>query len=334
MKKMKTFKNLMKEMEKMKNKNVMVSPSLSTLADNLIMEQMENLKNVVIHLLEKVDEKIFDNTLMKLGFNSIEIANSEISEKYYYLKLVYEFERGEKITNSSIKLDAENSCIYIDDTSTYRVDIFGEIEKLLLENKIIDREEIYTKSGSLMANHKIHDIDVSDIIKEIEFGSRVESGYYRGVNGFTNGAKEILTKHFVKFLMDKYKEELALSENNSKNKTEKEEVKEQNKELNIEKLNPIIKQCENKIDEIKEIIKDFDYSDKKTYEEATSKIEKDLEELENKNISVSGVNEIIDEINETYRNAYKKKNNVSALSYIMETDEDIDLIKKIDIDNL
>ena len=215
MKKFKYLKNLMKEMEKMKNKNVMVSPSLSTLADNLIMEQMENLKNVVIHLLEKVDEKIFDNTLMKLGFNSIEIANSEISEKYYYLKLVYEFERGEKITNSSIKLDAENSCIYIDDTSTYRVDIFGEIEKLLLENKIIDREEIYTKSGSLMANHKIHDIDVSDIIKEIEFGSRVKSGY-RGDNGFTNGAKEILTKHFVKFLMDKYKEELSLSENNSK----------------------------------------------------------------------------------------------------------------------
>lgn len=112
------------------------------------------------------------------------------------------------------------------------------------------------------------------------------------------------------------------------------EKEEETKKLNIEKLNPIIKQCENKINEIKEIIKDFDYSDKKTYEEATSKIEKDLEELENKDISVSRVNEIIDEINETYRNAYKKKNNVSALSYIMETDEDIDLIKKIDIDNL
>lgn len=290
-------------------------------------------KNVVIHLLEKMDEKIFNNTLMKLGFISIKIENSEISGKYYYLKLVYEFERGEKITNSSIKLDTENSCIYIDDTFTYSVDIFGEIEKLLLDNKIIDRDEIYTKSGSRRNNHKIHDIEVSDIIKEIEFGNEVQSAY-RGNNGITNNAKEILTKHFIKFLMDKYKEELSLSENNSKNEAEKEEVEEQSKELNIEKLNPIIKQCENKINEIKEIIKDFDYSDKKTYEEATSKIEKDLEELENKDISVSRVNEIIDEINETYRNAYKKKNNVSALSYIMETDEDIDLIKKIDIDNL
>lgn len=285
-------------------------------------------KNVVIHLLEKIDEKIFNNTLMKLGFISIKIENSEISGKYYYLKLSYEFERGEKITNSSIKLDAENSCIYIDDTFTYRVDIFGEIEKLLLDNKIIDRDEIYTKSGSRRTNHKIHDIEVSDIIKEIEFGSRVESAYI-GDHGVTNNAKEILTKHFIKFVMDKYKEGLSLSDNNSKNEAEKEEVK----ELNIEKLNPIIRKCEDKIIEIKDIIKDFDYSDKKTYEELTSKVESDLKELENiKN--VNKINEIIDEINKIYRNAYNKKNNVSSLSYIMETDENIDLIKKIDIENL
>ena len=105
------------------------------------------------------------------------------------------------------------------------------------------------------------------------------------------------------------------------------------KELNIEKLNPIIRKCEDKIIEIKDIIKDFDYSDKKTYEELTSKVENDLKELENiKN--VNKINEIIDEINKIYRNAYNKKNNVSSLSYIMETDENIDLINKIDIENL
>ena len=109
--------------------------------------------------------------------------------------------------------------------------------------------------------------------------------------------------------------------------------KEEAKELNIEKLNPIIRKCEDKIIEIKDIIKDFDYSDKKTYEELTSKVENDLKELENiKN--VNKINEIIDEINKIYRNAYNKKNNVSSLSYIMETDENIDLIKKIDIENL
>jgi hypothetical protein len=109
--------------------------------------------------------------------------------------------------------------------------------------------------------------------------------------------------------------------------------KEEVKESNIEKLNPIIRKCEDKIIEIKDIIKDFDYSDKKTYEELTSKVENDLKELENiKN--VNKINEIIDEINKIYRNAYNKKNNVSSLSYIMETDENIDLIDKIDIENL
>ena len=109
--------------------------------------------------------------------------------------------------------------------------------------------------------------------------------------------------------------------------------KEEAKEFNIEKLNTIIRKCEDKIIEIKEIIKDFDFSDRKTYEETTSKVESDLKDLENiKN--VNRVNEIIDEINEIYRNAYNKKNNVSALSYIMETEENIDLIEKIDIENL
>ena len=296
--------------------------------NSIFFNKIEDSKCIKIYLHEKIDEKVINDTLIKLGLISLEFTNSKGSEKYYYFKLGYKFERGEKITNSSIKLDAENSCIYIDDTFTYSVDIFGEIEKLLLDNKIIDRDEIYTKSGSRRNNHKIHEIEVSDIIKEIEFGSRVESAY-RGDDGYTTNAKEILTKHFIKFLMDKYKEELTLNENNTKNEVEKEEAK----ELNIEKLNPIIRKCEDKIIEIKEIIKDFDYSDRKTYEESTSKVESDLKEFENiKNINK--INEIIDEINQIYRNAYNKKNNVSTLSYIMETDEDIDLIKKIDIENL
>lgn len=227
--------------------------------NSIFFNKIEDAKCIKIYLHEKIDEKVINDTLIKLGLTSLEFTNSKGSEKYYYFKLAYEFERGKKITNSSIKLDAENSCIYIDDTPTYSVDIFGEIEKLLLYNKIIDRDEIYTKSGSRMNNHEIHEIDVNDIIKEIEFGSRVESAY-RGNDGYTTyNAKEILTKHFIKFIIDKYKEELSLSKNNSKNKMEKEKVK----ELNIEKLNPIIRKCEDKIIEIKDIIKDFDYSDKK-----------------------------------------------------------------------
>ena len=186
--------------------------------NSIFFNKIEDAKCIKIYLHEKIDEKVINDTLIKLGLTSLEFTNSKGSEKYYYFKLAYEFERGKKITNSSIKLDAENSCIYIDDTPTYSVDIFGEIEKLLLYNKIIDRDEIYTKSGSRMNNHEIHEIDVNDIIKEIEFGSRVESAY-RGNDGYTTyNAKEILTKHFIKFIIDKYKEELSLSKNNSKNK--------------------------------------------------------------------------------------------------------------------
>lgn len=313
--------------------------------------EIDGYRCITVYLPEKINENIFDNTLIKLGLISIEISNSKNSEKYYYFKLNnYKEESSYKsIINNSIRIDIENSCIYINALHSHmpdglggafaklfrtvsggkeNINIYKEICELLYNERIINID-INTSS------YVIPNIDINNIIKEI----KLKEDYY-----IDNGAKHIYTneewdddsrelsliKHFIKFLMDKYKEELYLSENNSKNEAEKEE----NKKLNIEKLNPIIKQCENKINEIKEIIKDFDYSDKKTYEEATSKIEKDLEELENKDISVSRVNEIIDEINETYRNAYKKKNNVSALSYIMETDEDIDLIKKIDIDNL
>ena len=168
---------------------------------------------------------------------------------------------------------------------------------------------------------------VEDIIKEIKLGKKI--GKELHCHGRWIGKTKILIENFIKFLMDKYKEELALNENNTKNEIEKEEAK----ELNIEKLNPIIRKCEDKIIEIKEIIKDFDYSDRKTYEELTSKVESDFKELENTK-NINKINEIIDEINQIYRNAYNKKNNVSTLSYIMETDEDIDLIKKIDIENL
>ena len=140
---------------------------------------------------------------------------------------------------------------------------------MLLEYKIIDRDEIYTKSGSRRAKHKIHEANISDIIEAVENDE--------GEEWNDNSFELALIKHFIKFIIDKYKEELSLSKNNSKNKIKKEKVK----ELNIEKLNPIIKKCEDKIIEIKNIIKDFDYSDKKTYEELTSKVENDLKELEN-----------------------------------------------------
>lgn len=97
-----------------------------------------------------------------------------------------------------------------------------------------------------------------------------------------------------------------------------------------------ISECKDKVNEIRSIIKDFDYSDRNTYEKSCSEYEKSLLEIENdlKNITnkqtIERINNLIDEINRTYKNAYNKKNNVSSLSYIMEIEEDINLIKKID----
>lgn len=170
------------------------------------------------------------------------------------------------------------------------------------------------KTTTKKTNKKVRDKELITITGEID--SKTD------IFNLSNASIEFLTEN------KNIAKEISKIINNILN-DKKEEVK----ELNIEKLNPIIRKCEDKIIEIKDIIKDFDYSDKKTYEELTSKVENDLKELENiKN--VNKINEIIDEINKIYRNAYNKKNNVSSLSYIMETDENIDLIKKIDIENL
>ena len=111
--------------------------------------------------------------------------------------------------------------------------------------------------------------------------------------------------------------------------------------LNIKELESSItariEECQKKVRDIRDFIKDFDYSIKNTYNKNLSKITNDLTEM-GKNINnieyadiVDQVNEIIDEINENYTNAYSRKNNVSTLSY-METEEGNNLIDKINID--
>ena len=327
--------------------------------NSIFFNKIEDAKCIKIYLHEKIDEKVINDTLIKLGLTSLEFANSKGSEKYYYFELeegrFYAGSMNYVITWNYIKVDVENSCICINYPkdynyiSNYKSNILYKILSLLIKENIITKKsdniinanniggifsELLNITNNL--NNVINAMDsiqlkeyempkqsVEDIIKEIKLGEKI--GKELHCHGRWIGETKILIENFIKFLMDKYKEELALNENNTK----KEEVK----ESNIEKLNPIIRKCEDKIIEIKNIIKDFDYSDKKTYEELTSKVENDLKELENiKN--VNKINEIIDEINKIYRNAYNKKNNVSSLSYIMETDENIDLIKKIDIENL
>ena len=283
---------------------------------------------ISIFLKEKIDENILTNTLIKIGLVSKKIEKRYLKDNdiILYIENYFCFSYFGDNDTAKITIDKENSCIEINCEGLVKSDIFLgdlddngdnenkfilEIKEILFKEKILD--EVLDRSEEYKNNPKKYEANTDDIIERIEKGKIIS-------NILTRDDVEpynlFIIKHFIKFVIDKYKEE----------------------KLYIEKIQPYIlshiKQCEDKIIEIKEIIKDFDYSDKKTYEEATSKIEKDLEKLENKDISVSRVNEIIDEINKIYRNAYNKKNNVSSLSYIMETDENIDLINKIDIENL
>lgn len=89
-----------------------------------------------------------------------------------------------------------------------------------------------------------------------------------------------------------------------------------------------VKKCRDKLKEIKELSKDFEYAVKMDYYKDCDNIEYRLNNCNDNNIEE--LNKIADEINTLYRNAYNKKNNKSSLYYVMDIeDEDIDLIDHI-----
>ncbi|WP_432632180.1 hypothetical protein [Brachyspira sp.] len=165
--------------------------------------------------------------------------------------------------------------------------------------------------------------------------------------GLTDKAFEYGKEYLVKKFINKPKTNETSFQNDyevyseTKNGDETKQYNEsQNNNKNInKKVGTAYLECIKKIKDIRDIIKDFDYSDNKTYGEEILDIEnninKELKIIDNVSVNIAEVNKVIDRINIIYRNAYNKKNNVSSLSYVMETDEeDIDLINKIDIDNL
>lgn len=114
---------------------------------------------------------------------------------------------------------------------------------------------------------------------------------------------------------------------------------------NIERLKENINKLKYKADlkfnEIKELIKDFDYASKKSYEESSIELQNNLQDelkkIDNINNDedyknyIESVNNIIAYINNLYKSAYYKKNNKSSLSFLIGDDEDIiDLIAYID----
>ena len=163
-----------------------------------------NRKDKEIYLKDKIDEKVFGDILIKVGLISIEIKNSEKSEIYYKFSLYASNPNkpGMKdfVLGSHVKLDAEKSsiCIY-----GYNENIISGMKKILFKEKILD--EVYDKSEEYKNNLEKYEANTDDIIEKIEEKEKTEP-----YNLF-------IIKHFIKYIIDKYKEENISSEDNSAN---------------------------------------------------------------------------------------------------------------------
>ena len=113
----------------------------------------------------------------------------------------------------------------------------------------------------------------------------------------------------------------------SKDKKAEKEIIADSKELKKDISINIINKCKDKIKEIKELIENFDYSSRKSYEDSYIDLEKSLEYIK----TYDDLNKTIEYINKLYRSAYYKKHNKSSLAFIMDDDNELDLIKLEDI---
>ena len=103
-----------------------------------------------------------------------------------------------------------------------------------------------------------------------------------------------------------------------------------------ENINKLKDKADFKFNEIKDIIKDFDYASKKSYEESCTELENDLKDelkkidnIKNDNDYknyIDSINKIIGYINNLYKSAYYKKNNKSSLAFLID-DEVLELIE-------
>ena len=210
--------------------------------------------DITIYLKDKIDEKVFGNILVGEGLTkiSIEIQNSGKSNIYHLFK----FGDKVDLTNityyyNMIGLDTEYSCIYITKIFSFKEvskstlvkpaaalansymfnnaitksnnvikdilnnvikdikdiseekDFIESAKEILFKEKILD--EVYDKSKEYKKNIEKYEANTDDIIEKIEEKEKTEP-----YNLF-------IIKHFIKYVIDKYKEENISSEDNSAN---------------------------------------------------------------------------------------------------------------------
>ncbi|TXJ54975.1 hypothetical protein EPJ67_12040 [Brachyspira aalborgi] len=169
-----------------------------------------------IFLKEKIDENILTNTLIKIGLVSKKIEKRYFKDNNIILDIenYFCFSYSGDNDTAKITIDKENSCIGINYKELFAFDFDNEdkdnenkfileIKEILFKDKILD--EVYDKSEEYKNNIEKYEANTDDIIERIEKRREV-----RPYNLF-------IIKHFIKYVIDKYKEENISSEDNSAN---------------------------------------------------------------------------------------------------------------------
>ncbi|TXJ60201.1 hypothetical protein EPJ74_06255 [Brachyspira aalborgi] len=167
-----------------------------------------------IFLKEKIDENILTNTLIKIGLVSKKIEKRYFKDNNIILDIenYFCFSYFGNNDKAKIMIDKENSCIEInckelfvdmDDNKDNENKFILEIKEILFKEKILNEELDKTKEYE--NNYQQYEANTDDIIEKIEEKEKTEP-----YNLF-------IIKHFIKYVIDKYKEENISSEDNSAN---------------------------------------------------------------------------------------------------------------------
>ena len=189
----------------------MIAPILA--AAN-IFSKKEVKKSIVIQLKDKIDENILTNTLIKIGLVSKKIEKRYFKDNNIILDIenYFCFSYSGDNDTAKITIDKENSCIGINYKELFAFDnedkdnenkFILEIKEILFKEKILNEELDKTKEYE--NNYQQYEANTDNIIEKIECRENIEP-----YNLF-------IIKHFIKFVMDKYKEENISSEDNSAN---------------------------------------------------------------------------------------------------------------------
>ena len=183
--------------------------------------------SISIFLKEKIDENILTNTLIKIGLISKKIEKRYLKDNDIILDIenYFCFSYSGDNDTTKITIDKENSCIGINYKELFAFDnedkdnenkFILEIKEILFKEKILNEELDKTKEYE--NNYQQYEANTDDIIERIEKGKMISNIINRGYEEIEVEPYNLfIIKHFIKYVIDKYKEENISSEDNSAN---------------------------------------------------------------------------------------------------------------------